>query len=975
MLRCACAIVLALSSGLADTVVASTSVSATPPADSEQGLPLIRTFSPAAFDTPATPVGSQVFAIAPAKDGALLAANNEGLLRLDGTGWRTWDPIRGAILSVTTRGDGRVFVGGVDDLGYFDRFGSNFVSLRDWSGKIGKPFGEFWIVLAGDKLTHFVDRERAYRWDGQRMTLVYQASGETRSGALLAGAAVILDPGVGLVQLETMPTRTIPGSKVLIGAHDCALGAAGADIVTVCDDGVLRLWSATGSVRALKLDDNLARQLADAKPSALATLDHGYAIATRQGGLFLLDADGRLQGQLSQLSGLDNVRTFSLLATGADGLWMGRDHGLAMVEWPGQVSRYDIDIGLPRVPLGVGRLEGRLYAVTSAGVYTLQPGSNGFARAAPQALIGNVLFDVTQSSDSLFIPARDGLYALTAGGVQKIDPRLCYEVLFIDGSPQRLVVGGDNGAWVMEKKSDGGWHAVGDVPGISTEIRRIVADGPTSLWLSSRAARQLFRVRWSDDATASWTPGAAHVEDYSSAAGVSPGPVTPLMLPDGMLFATANGLFRFDPARHRFAPDQALDALLPRDNGEVRAALALDPQHAIVVQHDRFRMLVRDERGWSEKISPLGRIPRGAVPRSLYRDSDGSLWLTTSDAIYRHQPALQSTLPSLPAPRVELERGHGSEAVSGSENKPLQLGVAPMQLAFRFSSAEFVGAEHVRFRSRLLPIESEWSPWSDRSVRELSYVRGGDFVLEVQARDIFDRISRTTRVRLHLDRPWYLTAAAFALYALALLAVIVLIVRRHDRQLRARAHALELLVRERTQALEKASVTDQLTGLHNRHYFDIATRDLLAQGGRTLVALIDLDHFKRINDSCGHEVGDKVLMEVASRLIAAAPAHAVLFRWGGEEFLLLAPLLDGSDGTAQVVGRILHRVGDSVIALAPEPALAMTCSIGWEIAPQGDSPSIHEALRTADLNLYAAKQNGRDRAHGPGGAIELRESF
>jgi diguanylate cyclase (GGDEF)-like protein len=183
-----------------------------------------------------------------------------------------------------------------------------------------------------------------------------------------------------------------------------------------------------------------------------------------------------------------------------------------------------------------------------------------------------------------------------------------------------------------------------------------------------------------------------------------------------------------------------------------------------------------------------------------------------------------------------------------------------------------------------------------------------------------------------------------------------------------------MLVRERTQALEKASVTDQLTGLHNRHYFDIATRDLLAQGGRTLVALIDLDHFKRINDSRGHEVGDKVLMEVAGRLIAAAPRHAVLFRWGGEEFLLLAPLLEGSVGPAQVAGDILHRVGDAPIALAPEPAVAMTCSIGWEIAPLGDSLSIHEALRSADLNLYAAKQAGRDRAYGPGGAIELRAS-
>jgi diguanylate cyclase (GGDEF)-like protein len=945
------------------------------PADPEQGLPLIHVYSPAVFDSPATPVGSQVFDLARPADGTLLVANNEGLLRLDGTGWRTWNPIRGAILALDARADGRVFVGGVDDLGYFDRFGRDFVSLRDWATTLGKPFGEFWVVLAGKRLTHFVDRERAYRWDGERLQLVYEAHGETRQGTLLAGAAVILDPAAGLIQLEASPVRPIAGSEILVGAHDCALGAAGTQIATLCDDGLLRLWSSSGLLRTIELQKELQRQFADAKPSTLAALDSGgYAVATRQGGLFLLDEAGELRAHLSQFSGLDNVRIFSVLATGVDGLWLGRDHGLAMIEWPGQVSRYDIDIGLPRIPLGVGRIAGQLYVATSAGVYRLQPGPNGFARAAPYALIGNVLFDIAPSADTLFIPARDGLYALGSSGVQRLDPRLCYVAQFIDGSPQHVLVGGDNGAWVIEHAVDG-WRTVGDVPGIHSEIRRIVAEGPNTIWLASRAARQLFRVSWKGG---SWSPDAAVVENYSTADGLPAGPITPLVMPDGVAFASSTGLFRFDAASRRFHPDGELNVLLPLENGEVRASMPIDDQRVVVVQHDRYRLLRRSPRGWIEETSPLARIPRGAAPRSLYRDADGSFWVTTSDAVYRHLPASQSALPSLPPPRVELDRGHGAEPVPATATAPLHAGVAPMRLAFRFSSAVYVGADRVAFRSRLLPIESGWSAWSNRSTLELGYVPGGDFVLEVQARDIFDRISRTTRVKLHLDRPWYLSRLAFVLYALVLLVGVLLIVRRRDRALRRRASDLETQVRERTQALEKASVTDQLTGLHNRHYFDIATRELLADGERTLVALIDLDYFKRINDTRGHDVGDQVLMDVAGRLLAVAPTDAVLFRWGGEEFLLLAPLADDGDKPAAVVARILNRIGDAPILLASDsPAalspVAMTCSIGWEIAPMGDGPSIREALRRADLDLYAAKQAGRDRAHGPNGIVSLRQ--
>jgi diguanylate cyclase (GGDEF)-like protein len=939
--------------------------------DLEQGLPLIQTFSPAVFDSPATPVGSQMFDITRGTDGALLVANNDGLLRLDGTGWRTWNPIRGAILSVATRADGRVFVGGVDDIGYFDRFGRDFVSLRAWSKKLQQPFGEFWVVLAGRQLTHFVDRERAYRWDGHQLELVYEAKGETREGALIAGAAVILDPAAGLVLLEPSPARLIKGSEILVAASDCALGASGALLASLCGDGVLRLWTPSGISRSLPLHAELSKQLAAARPSALAALESGgYAVATRRGGLFLLDADGRLAGRLSQLSGLDNVRTFSLLATGAEGLWLGRDHGLAMIEWPGQVSRFDLDTGLPRIPLGVGRLNGHLHAVTSAGVYRLRPGDNGFSRAEPHALIGNVLFDVTPTPEGLFIPARDGLYALDADGTKRLDPRLCYTAMFIDGSPPRLIVGGERGAWVMERAADG-WHVAGDVPGIDSEVRRIAADGDSTVWIASRSARQLFRVHWKLAANEPWQPDRATVEDYSNAAELLPGPVTPLSLPDGIAFATSKGLFRFDPTHRKFVADKTLNALLPIGNGEIRAAFSLDKDRVIVVQHDRYLVLVRSGRGWIEQTSPLGRIPRGAGPRSAYRDPDGTLWITTSDAVYRHQPALQSTLPALPPPRVELERDRVSEPVPG-DGPPLRLGVAPMQLSFRYSSAVYVGADQLRFRSRLLPMETEWSEWSDRTARELGYVHGGDFLFEVQARDIFGRISRPTLIRLHLDLPWYQRLEAYLLYALAALLVIALIVQRRERRLKYRARELEDMVRERTQALEKASVTDQLTGLHNRHYFDIASRDLLALGDRTLVALIDLDHFKQINDSRGHDVGDQVLMAVASRLVDAAPAGAVLFRWGGEEFLLLAPLQEDGVDPETIADKILHRVGDAPIAIPAGAAIWMTCSIGWEIAPRGDGPSIHAALRQADLNLYEAKQRGRDRARGPDAAITLR---
>jgi diguanylate cyclase (GGDEF)-like protein len=357
-------------------------------------------------------------------------------------------------------------------------------------------------------------------------------------------------------------------------------------------------------------------------------------------------------------------------------------------------------------------------------------------------------------------------------------------------------------------------------------------------------------------------------------------------------------------------------------------------------------------------------VPRGAGPRSLYRDGDGSLWLSTSDAVFRHRPGAQHALPSLPAPRVEL--GQGSRPpLPLAPGATVGLGTAPLRVSLRFSAAVFVAAEEVRFRSRLTPLERAWSAWSDNPMRELTYVPGGDYVLEVQAQDMFDRTSEVTRVALHLDWPWYQRTWALALYVSLVAAAVALLIRLRERRLHARAARLENLVRERTRELEAASVTDQLTGLNNRHFFDTAVRQLLDQGRAVLAALIDVDHFKRINDSRGHEVGDRVLQAVARRLVDAVPRAAILFRWGGEEFLLLMALHDGAAEAGATIAAVLGSVGDAPVELAGGDALTVTCSIGWDVAHEPDDVSMREALRRADRHLYAAKHSGRDRAHGP----------
>jgi len=180
--------------------------------------------------------------------------------------------------------------------------------------------------------------------------------------------------------------------------------------------------------------------------------------------------------------------------------------------------------------------------------------------------------------------------------------------------------------------------------------------------------------------------------------------------------------------------------------------------------------------------------------------------------------------------------------------------------------------------------------------------------------------------------------------------------------------------------LQKASLTDPLTGLRNRRYFSAtieadvsqtlrAYNDGHDQHIRDLVFyLIDADNFKEVNDRYGHDVGDKVLVEMARRLSSSIRHSDVLVRWGGEEFLVVSRYTDRSEAEL-LAQRVLSAIADMPFSLgASGKAIERTCSVGWAAFPwfpaNPSAVSYGEVLTLADRALNQAKQSGRNRAVG-----------
>jgi diguanylate cyclase (GGDEF)-like protein len=162
--------------------------------------------------------------------------------------------------------------------------------------------------------------------------------------------------------------------------------------------------------------------------------------------------------------------------------------------------------------------------------------------------------------------------------------------------------------------------------------------------------------------------------------------------------------------------------------------------------------------------------------------------------------------------------------------------------------------------------------------------------------------------------------------------------------------------------LHRVAVTDPLTGAYNREFLIQrlpSEIEAAIERDRSLsVAMVDVDHFKAVNDQYGHGVGDVVLAEVARRLRGAIRGGDILVRYGGEEFLIILPKADA--GRAWEVGeRMRQRVAERGFDVGDGVALLLRVSVGVAQWRQGES--MPDLIERADFALYGAKERGRNR--------------
>lgn len=612
---------------------------------------------------------------------------------------------------------------------------------------------------------------------------------------------------------------------------------------------------------------------------------------------------------LSSLTkGLSSPSVLALVADGRDGVWVGtHDAGVLRVAADGGVTeKIGEEQGLPasNIRALLAEPDGGLWIGTAAGlVYRGEGRIRLYGVDAGTSLL-SVQALYRDSHGTLWVGSNQGMVALGA-----------------DGRLRR-------------------WTDNGEFP--ANDVFDFLEDAGGGLWIASD--RGLLRLR----------DGKLNVYDHR--VGL-PRDKLFRILDDGMgcfWLSSNHGVFRI--ARVEF---DAIDA------GQ-RKQLAVH----VVDRSD----------GMPSSQGNGGSSPAG------WRAKSGELLIPTSDGLGVIDPKEVGGEKQRRVP-VVFERVL-ADGVAQSQEGGLRLAAQTRRLLINYAGMSFRAPDKVRYRYRLQGFDADWIDAGSTVEAVYTNLAPGHYRFDVQAMSLPVNWNETERVGskeliFELEPPWWRRVEFMVIEVLLMVAALYLLFRWRTTRYRSSQRQLNVLIEQRTRELSEMNRAllaadlqrqdlvnkleyqanhDVLTGLPNRReaerYLQQVMDDSIINATPLAVALLDIDHFKHINDNFGHPIGDEVLRRVGRVLAAAMDQTLFAARLGGEEFLLVAIEMDEIKARAR-----FECAREQVGAIEVDvDTVAARCTASMGMAMYGvDMDGRRELLARADHRLYLAKDGGRDR--------------
>jgi diguanylate cyclase (GGDEF)-like protein len=945
-----------------------------------------RNFLSNASDPTALPDGYVRTILPDATGGLWIGSSSNGLVHFDAATetFHTWrpdpagrtGPRSAAVDALAVAAGSRLWVGGDGGLGLFDPVASRFAPVA-LAARGPQPV--VWSLL--------VDRAGTV-WAGSQDGLYYRSPHAATFHAFPLSASARLSTPVIYSLYEDHSGRVWAGSVNAVFVIDAARHTARVLESSTVDTGTLapgQQWSViemtpgvmwVGTDAAISIVDarTLAVRRVEADPKNPGGLSAGRVLqflrdrsglvwlANHVGGLEAYNPGSRGLYELSNTRpeiGFGEQGAPALLAQSGDRLWAGGFNGrLAEFHAPSvssTVMQLPNGAAVQTLAAGTG---GTLWIGSTGGLCRLDPGASAVrCPQTPSQLAGASIYAILEDGGRLWIGGSSGLLVedLATSRVTPFPPpgsgahlsNSQVRALYLDRR-RRLWVGTENG---LDRLDPGGRIVhFAFSPG---DPNSLGPGGITSLFEDRRGRMWAGAVGGPLDVLQDGPGGTTRIRHITVAEGL---------------------------------PHENVDGLAEDAGGQVwastdRGIARIDP--------DTLRA---QALGQADGVSE-GAHWAGAVSRA----DDGTIFFGGLEAISIVAPGASSDwayAPPIVVSALKLGRrdvpawgvNHGDATVA--------LPADARDIQVEFSALDYAGPLNLRYEYKLDGYDREWiDADAQHRVATYTHLSPGDYTLEVRGTNRLGIWSRHVfrlgvRALPAWNETWWFRVLAAALLVLAAYGahrVRTTVLRRRQRELEATVEARTHELVEANLKLQELSLSDPLTGLRNRRFLtqhlegDIAMTlrryvDWLAdpasgvpEDADVLFFLVDLDHFKVVNDRYGHHAGDLMLMQMRERLQEVFRESDFVVRWGGDEFLTVVRA--GRRNEAGVIAeRIREAVASRPFSLGGDQTMEASVSVGFAAFPfvpsAPDAVTWLQVVGLADHALYMAKQAGRNTWYG-----------
>lgn len=721
------------------------------------GLPDVKNFPRTDYNA-----GTQNWCIGQDKSGTMYFANNDGLLRFDGSSWELYRlPNRAAIRSLNIDRD-RIYVGGYNEFGYFKANSHGklqYTSLAALIGETNRQQIDFiWKIHSLEHETIFQSFEKIYRYDGKALTQIeapnrYQFSFDIGISIIYQDAAqglleykngtfTILANTQALNDTEVWGVIPIANNQLLIATLDKGL--------FVYSNHTLTQWQ-TEAGNFAKTNSCLGGELIQKDFIVLnSVLD----------GMIICDRSGKIVQHINRKKGLQNNTVLTSFVDENDNLWLGLDNGIAFVNESSAFTYFGSSYDLSTV-YASAVFEGYLYVATNQGLFC-HKWDKPFREDSFNLVAGTTgqAWNVQVVEGQLFCGHNRGLLQISGNKVIKnLDANGYWGIKKLPDT-ENIYVGSHYNGFAIFEKNGSEWRFVNNVEGMNKSANTFDVDGNT-VWL--RKDGFLYRLKLSSN-----LKKFSSVKMYESLGNGVKGIASMQRLGGKLYFQTGNAFFTYVREKDGFSQDKRYSSLF-RKLPSIRFAYEDKLGNIWYGFEESLGVLKKSGTDYENVVSGLSNLTGYLVTDyvSINSIDANNVMIGLTNGLAHYDAGLIRQLDAKPRAFIRSFSFPGDTLqVSNIKGKIPETELAYRQnnVKFVFSSPLYDNLDNIEYSFMLKGFDEKWSHWTEMSVKEYTNLREGDYTMLVKVRNSYGVQSEPAKFSFSVSPPWYRHWFAYIAY-------------------------------------------------------------------------------------------------------------------------------------------------------------------------------------------------------------------